>query len=283
MTDFYISQPDLFLLEHWQKDSPLSIDAQREQIFAKWVALGTREREPYYHQQIGLGDLPTHSQELLNRIRLPTERLPVTDFKPYWLRTCYKPESEEAWTKIQSELEFNFGDLPPIYNDPALYNFGNNWEKIFLRTPQLLRNTCLAEEYEDDVAEALQEGIEAEKFDEEEDSDSEDAMPWMTFYSEYLWRLSAGRIYIVDATTLASNSKDRNAGKVLVVWYDECGRGIRYYRQELDKAVDETGLFDYILRDRACWENAEICESYEEGAPLGPPYGEENSKDETSE
>lgn len=160
-----------------------------------------------------------------------------------------------------------------------MYNFGDNWENIFLRTPQLLRNTCLAEEHEEYVAEALQEGIEAENFDEEQGYDSEDAMPWMTFYSEYLWRLSAGRIYIADAKTLAS--KGRNAGKILVVWYDECGRGIRCYRQKLDEAVEETGCFSYLLKDHACWENAEICESYEEGAPLGPPYDEK--KDETSE
>lgn len=216
---------------------------------------------------------------LLNRIRLPAERLPVTDFNPYWLRTYYGHESEEAWNKIQRELEFNFGTPPPIYNDPALYNFGDNWEMIFLRTPQLLRNTCPAEEHEEFVDEALQEGIEAEKLEEDQECDSEDEMPWMTFYSEYLWRLSAGRIYIADAKTLAS--KGRNAGKILVVWYDVCGRGIRYYRQELDQAVEESGLFDYILRDRSCWENAEICESYEEGAPLGPPYDEE--KEETSE
>lgn len=98
-------------------------------------------------------------------------------------------------------------------------------------------------------------------------------------YSEYLWRLSAGRIYIADAKTLAS--KGRNAGKILVVWYDECGRGIRCCRQKLDEVVEETGCFSYLLKDHACWENAEICESYEAGAPLGPPYGEK--KDETSE
>lgn len=171
-----------------------------------------------------------------------------------------------------------FGTPPPIYNDPTLYNFSDNWEKIFLRTPQLLYNTCSAEEHEEYVAEALQEGIEAENFDEEE-YDSEDAMPWMTYYSEYLWRLAAGRIYIADAKTLASQR--RNAGKILVVWYDKCGRGIRYYRQRLDEAVVESGCFRYLLKDHACWENAEICESYEEGEPLGPPYGEK--KDETSE
>ncbi|OOQ89021.1 hypothetical protein PEBR_10297 [Penicillium brasilianum] len=246
MAEFFISQADLFLLvgplnqfvcailtesqENWQEDSPLSIDAQREQIFAKWVALGVRDREPYQQQHSRLRDLPTHSKELLNRIRLPAERRPATDLEPYWLRTCYEPESEEAWTKIQNELELFF------------------------------------------------EGIEAENFDEEQ-YDSEDAMPWMTYYSEYLWRLAAGRIYIADAKTLAS--KRRNAGKILVVWYDKCGRGIRCYRQNLDEAVVESGCFHYLLKDHACWENAEICESYEEGEPLGPRYGEK--KDETSE
>lgn len=31
--------------EHWQEDSPLSDDAQREELFAKYVALGVCGRE----------------------------------------------------------------------------------------------------------------------------------------------------------------------------------------------------------------------------------------------
>ncbi|CAG8429201.1 unnamed protein product [Penicillium salamii] len=281
MSDLQVSQADLFLLSEWQQNSSLSVDAQREQIFAKWVALGLHGREPYIDQQrkttgrYVLG-LPLHSQELLNRIRLPTERSLTDD--PLWLRTCYEPSTEESWARIQSYLEHKFGgNPPPIFNSPSLYNFGSDWEKVFLRCPELLSNTQSAEEYDEYVNEALQEGIEDESEDAQHAEESgydpvEDGLPWICFYSEYLWRLVAGRIHIVDAITLASDGRD--AGKVLVMWFDQCGRAIRYSREELDEAGSIAGCFDYILRDRRCWQNAEIGGSYEWGAPLGPPYGE---------
>ncbi|GIJ92639.1 hypothetical protein Asppvi_001917 [Aspergillus pseudoviridinutans] len=40
MEDPILAAADLFLLERWQEDSPLSPDAQREQIFAEFVTLG---------------------------------------------------------------------------------------------------------------------------------------------------------------------------------------------------------------------------------------------------
>ena len=107
----------------------------------------------------------------------------------------------------------------------------------------------------------------------------EDEHPWICFYSEYLWRLIAGRIHIGDAITLASEGRD--AGKVLVMWFDQGGRAIRYAREELDEAGSIAGCFNYILKDHGCWDNAEIGEFYEWGAPLGPPYGENGR--ETSE
>ncbi|KAJ5715692.1 uncharacterized protein N7483_012873 [Penicillium malachiteum] len=223
--------------------------------------------------------LPPQSQELLNRIRLPAERSLSDD--PIWLRTCYDPSTEDSWTNIQNYLELKFGHPPSTFNDPSLYNFGSNWEKVFLRAPQLLSNDQSAEEYDEYVDEALQEGIESESMDAQHAEENgydpvEDELPWTCFYSEYLWRLVAGRIHIVDAKTLAH--KGRNAGKVLVMWFDHGGRAIRYAREELDEAGSIGGCFDYILKDHNCWANGDIGESYEWGAPLGPPYGEYSSE-----
>lgn len=192
---------------------------------------------------------------------------------PYWLRTCYEPFSEESWTEIQSHLEGKFR-RPPIYNDLSLYNFGSNWEKIFLRLPQLLDNTCSVEEYEEDAEEALQAGIEAESFDPQVAKESgynpvEDENPWVNFYSDYHMQLVAGRIHIVDAITLASGP---DIGTVLVVWFDQCGRAIRYSREELEDASDIANVSNIMLNEFGCWANAQIGQSYEWGAPLGPPY-----------
>ncbi|EHA24979.1 hypothetical protein ASPNIDRAFT_46039 [Aspergillus niger ATCC 1015] len=182
MSTFTAWQADLFLLEHWQEDSPLSVDAQREEIFAKYVALGV----------------------------------------------------------------------------------------------------C---KYEENVQEALEEGIESEETDpqraEESGYDPEDCNPWICFYSEYLFCLAAGHIYIVDEKTLASEGPD--AGTVLIIWYDECGRAIRYYREKAMHAAEIANLNPCYLKERACWNNAEIGESYKWGTPLGPPYSLDENRGEISE
>ncbi|KAJ5202815.1 hypothetical protein N7449_004894 [Penicillium cf. viridicatum] len=271
MVDFRAWQAGLFLLEQWQENSSLSTDGQREQIFSEFVALGVRGRQPYADQQRRLKDLSvlglsTYSQEVSDR-----------------LRTCYEPSSEGSWAAIQTHVKGKLG-RPAIYNDPSLYNFVSNWEKIFLRLLQLLENTCTAEEYEEDAQESLQAGIEAEEFDaqvaEESDYDpEEDANPWPGFYSDYYMHLVIQRIHVVDATTLASECP--NAGKVLVVWVDECGRVTRYSRLELDDSLDNANVSNPILNGFSCWANAQIGHSYEWDGPLGPPYGEDDG--ETSE
>ncbi|KAJ5191798.1 uncharacterized protein N7498_010783 [Penicillium cinerascens] len=240
MSNFRAWQVDLFLLEHWQEDSSLSVDAHREEIFAKYVALGVRGREPYRNQQRRLEDrsardLPQYSQELLDRIRLPAERDLNDD--PCWLRTCYDPSSEDLWAQIQDYIDTKI--VGP--------------------------------------------GIESESIDPQRDEENgydpkEDENPWICFYSEYLFRLAAGRIHIVDEKTLASEGPD--AGTVLVMWYDECGRAIRYYREKAMHAVEIANLETCYLKDYACWNNAEIGECYEWGEPLGPPYSE--NRGETS-
>lgn len=132
---------------------------------------------------------------------------------PCWLRTYYGPSSENAWAQIQEYIDSMILLPPAVYNDLALYNFGSNWEKIFLRAPQLLDNKRSFEDYERNVREALEEGIESESTDpqdaEEEGYDPvEDLNPWICFYSEYLFRLALSRMHVVDERTLASEGPD---------------------------------------------------------------------------
>ncbi|KAL2817008.1 hypothetical protein BDW59DRAFT_175633 [Aspergillus cavernicola] len=211
--------------------------------FAEYVALRVRGRQPY-DNRLQNRQLSTQDREMLDRVRQPSAERLATD-SAYWLRTCYDPSAEA--------------------------------EKIFLRMPQLLEAFCTLEEYEENIQEALSEAIEAHALDpelaEEEGYDPvEDAKPWPMFHSDYHMQLVIGRIHVVDATTLASEG--RNAGKVLVVWFDECGRAIRYSREALEDASDIAGLSNYMLNEYGCWVNAKIGQPYQWGQPLGPPYGE---------
>jgi hypothetical protein len=241
--------------------------------------------QPYQNQKKQRGiskasDLTPQEQDLLCRVRhFPTDR--QTPAERLWLRTCYQPSSDAAFSRIETHVKQK-GGIEPILNDASLYNFGPDWQRIFLRMPQLLESGS-ADEYEESVKEALDFGIAAEAEDaelaEEDGYDpDEDGLPWPCFYGQYHMALIMGRIYIIDAKTLASEG--RNAGKVLAVWYDQCGRVIRSYRQTVDGAADYHYLDDCYLTEHACWANATIGKEYQWGASLGPPYGEDSSEED---
>jgi hypothetical protein len=90
-----------------------------------------------------------------------------------------------------------------------------------------------------------------------------------------------GRIQVIDRITLASASEGQgtntadaaDAGKVLIVWYDACGRVVRSYREIVNNAADITAVDNAILDDNPCWLNGEVGVNYRWGAALGPPYG----------
>lgn len=205
---------------------------------------------------------------LLDRVRQPAaERF--REGVP-WLRTCYEPSTEAAFSSIVSRLEYQFGGQIIILNDPALYNFGPDWHKIFLRIPQLVEHWDSAEGYHERLQEALREESD---LDEEWEDYSEDEDDYIMYY----WAVVNGRIHIVDKTTLATEG--RNAGKVRIVWYDDCGRVVRSYRAEVEEAADITVVDNYILNEHGCWLNGKVGKEYKWGAPLGPPLRLESEGD----
>lgn len=56
--------------------------------------------------------------------------------------------------------------------------------------------------------------------------------------------------HIVDAITLASEGFD--AGTVLALWFDQCGRAIRYSREPLEDASDIANVSDAMLNEYSC-------------------------------
>jgi hypothetical protein len=155
-------------------------------------------------------------------------------------------------------LEDQFAGEVVILNDPTLYDFGADWHKIFLRIPQLLEFQGSADGYNKRLQKTLQEVLDDEGEDSEEDKDD---------YTVYHWTLVVGQIHVVDGTTLATEG--RNAGKVRIVFYDECGRVVRSYRAEVDEAADITSVDNYILNEHGCWVHGRIGKDYKWGAPLG--------------
>lgn len=63
---------------------------------------------------------------------------------PVWLRTCYDPDLEDRYQEMYSDAEII--DIEAELVDEALYNFGDDWEKIFFRLPQLARTDLVRDD-----------------------------------------------------------------------------------------------------------------------------------------
>ncbi|KAJ5925177.1 hypothetical protein N7454_007816 [Penicillium verhagenii] len=180
-----------------------------------------------------MDSLPAHSRELFERVRQPNNG-PATLGDIYWLRTSYGQDSESAWNTIyDTEMSRLLGE-DSICNDESLYNFGPNWEGIFLIKSELLETELTAEEYEEATQSGLREGIELEANSPQRAGNSgglvDDIDLDLQISFSYHQAISLNRIHIVDTTTLASEGPD--AGKVLIVFFDEFGRTVRYAREE---------------------------------------------------
>jgi hypothetical protein len=214
--------------------------------------------------------LTPEERGLLDRVRRPAAERFAKEVT--WLRTCYEPSTDTAFSDIVSKLEDRFGGEVIILNDPTLYDFGADWHKIFLRIPQLLEFQGSADGYNKRLQKTLQEVLNDKGEDSEEYKDD---------YTVYHWTLVVGRIHVVDGTTLATEG--RNAGKVRIVFYDECDRVVRSYSAEVDEAADITSVDNYILNEHGCWVHGRIGKDYKWGAPLGPPYDQVDSDETDSE
>lgn len=220
-------------------------------------------------------DLPADSQELLQRVRQPnTGRNIVNDQLILWLRTHYRGESEPAWDSIYHEEMTLLLEADMICNDESLYNFGPNWERIFLLRPEILETELTAAEYEEATQLALREMVERGANSPPDDSLGPDDALEMELGMSFSYHRgrSLNRIHILDATTLASDGPD--AGNTLIVFFDEFGQTVRYARENPCDSVEQTALINALLDDHACWSWANIGELYRRGHPLGPPYSE---------
>ncbi|KAJ5116240.1 hypothetical protein N7456_000588 [Penicillium angulare] len=137
--------------------------------------------------------------------------------------------------------------------------------------PEILETGLSVEQYEKDIKLGLCDGIEIETSSDDSNPESGIALDMRISFSYHKER-SLNRIHIVDATTLASDGPD--AGKVLIVFFDEFGQTVRYSREDSDYAVEITALTNGSLDDHPCWHSANIGELYQRGQQLGPPYSE---------
>ncbi|KAL2833174.1 hypothetical protein BJY01DRAFT_253592 [Aspergillus pseudoustus] len=267
--DPLISSADIFLLENWDHNSNLTDDEQRERIFAGYIRLDVEGQQTACAGQ----------QSASRTLSASHGCAPRTSHRHRW---------RKLFSAIADALECKCGDTDMILNVAEIYDFGRDWQRIFLRAPQLLEVVWSSEEYREWLEEALHYGGDADYDDdhEEEDEDdndddddddderareSESGSEYKFDYTPYHWAMFVGRIHIIDSITLqASGGPD--AGKVLIVWYDACGRVVRSCREIVYLAADITTVDNAILDDSPWWLNGETGPVYRWRRPLGPPY-----------
>jgi hypothetical protein len=105
-----------------------------------------------------------------------------------------------------------------LLNDASRYDFGDNWERVFMRMPQLLEKWRVdAQVYRQRVQQAL---MDVRRRDEEEwRSGGIPTTPTSKLYEDYHWAMQVGSLFVVDERTLSSTVPD--AGTGLVVWFDD--------------------------------------------------------------
>lgn len=201
--------------------------------------------------------------------RSPQERSPAEEI---WFRTCYFDAEGNTTDAIHNQLfEQSVMYQDPVrmqpgcllYDDAARYNYGSEWQKIFMRIPQKLRITQTPEAFERRKAQAI-ESVRNWKEAEAGSGDPEYQSQLDVLCSTYQSTNVVGMIYVADEEAFAS-------GELLIAWYDEWGRVVRSNRM-LPKDIDQLSGIMVIgaQYDMVEWVYGAIGDDYNVGGAFGP-------------
>lgn len=184
-----------------------------------------------------------------------------------WLRTCYDEGTEEAHQRLLDALDSELAlDLDEnILDDATLYDYGDDWRRIFEVVPERLFEESLddadmritPEDQEAQIREA-QGNLDSGEVDDL------DAFKEATirYHSEVVSRY----LFVEDKVAL-------DTGKVLIVFFDDCGQTVRQSRTKPEHGDMIAGAWADICLDEMdeCAE-ADIGPDYLPGGSCGPPY-----------
>ncbi|KAJ5726592.1 uncharacterized protein N7483_007949 [Penicillium malachiteum] len=161
-------------------------------------------------------DITEAEKDLLARVRKPSDRRDTGTTR--LIRTFYGEGSDDSFAELLDEAEFDL-DFQPHFDDATLYDAGSNngfqsLHEILTRLPQILEHTAWFFDFrEEQKQEALKEapGLFTDNFE----------------YSVEITHKAArwGNVFIYDKEAYYE-------GDILLVYFDDHGRVIRYYRVE---------------------------------------------------
>lgn len=224
--------------------------------------------------------------ELQRRLALPDG---ITGFGVVWLRTCY--DDDEAYAQLFARLNTDVAleSFSNVLDDGELYDFGEDWSRIFNFIPERLLG--ITTEYEDGL-EAAQNRLglicDAQK---EYISGNWD---WAMMEEIEQGHLSSGNYQLTGeekrsnfykqttveihrwATVsyiLIADKKALETGEVLLVYFDDCGRTVRWKRMDPQDGEPLAGAyFDGLHVEMPWFLEAHIGRDYLPGGICGPPF-----------
>ncbi|OAA41491.1 hypothetical protein BBO_05477 [Beauveria brongniartii RCEF 3172] len=289
MTDnadnFCVRPCDLFLLEQWSSESSLPDDEQVTQIFGSFAKTSVTDRQNYQNQLSqrrvrSSADLEEAERALLARVLLPSERRATGP----WLRTYYGSGSDhvlQAMLSGNQDLQSQVERAGGIISDAQRYDYGEAWQRIFTRIPQLLDNKRRVNSYDGELAAELTKAQKWEREDrkdvEEEGGDyEEDGMYWGDLYGQWHLAAQVAVMYVLDEETLGTSEQGSSSdGKILVAWYDAYGKTVRWRRMAVAEVLEVHGLLSVgSYDDHPVWTKAEIGSAYDRESESLPPTPE---------
>jgi hypothetical protein len=204
------------------------------------------------------------------------------------LRTYYGPGSDAAFEGIMQTCRAYAGISEQcVLSDAARYGYGDDWQRVFGRMPQLLE--CGASYEEERAAEFARAQGEESDLEEEEALGgwSRDELSLGELFNRYHLASKVGVIYVLDEETLGDDGNGLEGvscddREVLVVWYDAHGKTVRWRRRSAVELAQEMALINTAsIDDHPVWTEANIGEDYDWGRPLGPSLTEEGSESDS--
>ncbi|KAJ5622161.1 hypothetical protein N7528_005393 [Penicillium herquei] len=217
-----IHAADLYLLvitrnslDQWQHDLTISDEAQRLEIFSRWLDIGAPGRMPYVVrlQDMCMNDvdITDEGMDLIARVRNPSDRKDISYSRV--VRTYYGEDSGEKFAELMEEAEFD----QTVFDDAELYDAGfkdglESLHDILTRIPQIIEGApLLAIQRDERMKETHDEALEDQHSD----------------YAIAMFHLAAKWDHV-----LIYDKEANEEGDVLLVYFDDRGRTVRYGRVE---------------------------------------------------
>jgi hypothetical protein len=185
-----------------------------------------------------------------------------------WLRTCYDEGTDEAHQKLLNvlneelalELEEN------ILDDAALYDYGDDWRRIFEVVPERLLEESLRDNHNSQTASEERQAPMREMLRNLDIDEVTTANAWEIEIVRLHLQAARNYLYVSDKVAL-------DTGEVLVVFFDDCGRTVRQSRVQPEFCQEVAGAwFDGCIDEYDAFTEADIGPDYLTGGSCGPPY-----------